>query len=546
MPRWLRRCCYALAVLLGLCVVVVGAWAIDANAHDGKVLRRVTLAGRDASGMTRAELDRLVAAVAEDVPTQQVEVRADGGGFTVEAAALGVAVDRRATTRSALDIGRTGGLPKRFGEWIGSFRGERRAPVRVDVDERRVFATVEEKDPGPRTPPTEPSIAFAEGELRAVEGKPGQGIDGHDVIENLPAAATSGRTMVVEVDRGDVAPRFPITEAERLAGEVQAKVSTPMPVAAAEARATVPVATQRSWITSELRDDVLRPKVKPEATLEDLAKLLEEAGEPAVETRFTVEGGGVQLIPGRSGSRCCAPEAVAIVEAAMFDDASAPPEALPMTERRPELSVEEAEKLGVSAPIASFTTKHPGGQPRVQNIHHIADLLRGTLIRPGKTFSVNDTVGRRTAAKGFVSAPVIEDGKFSESIGGGISQFATTLFNAAFEAGLDFGEYQSHSIYISRYPYGREATLSYPAPDLEIENNSPYGVLLWPTYTDTTITVTIYSTKFADVRQSGQSKAPRGNCTRVTTERTRTFLADGRIDVDNVFATYRPGEGVNC
>jgi vancomycin resistance protein YoaR len=217
-----------------------------------------------------------------------------------------------------------------------------------------------------------------------------------------------------------------------------------------------------------------------------------------------------------------------------------------LTAREPDLTEDEARKLGVNAPIASFTTRHPGGQPRVQNIHHIADLLRGTLIQPGRTFSVNDTVGRRTAAKGFVSAPVIEDGRFSESIGGGISQFATTLFNAAFEAGLDFGEYQSHSIYISRYPYGREATLSYPAPDLEIENNSPYGVLIWPTYTDTSITVTLYSTKFAEVRQSGQTRSPRGACTRVRTERTRTFLADGRSDVDEVFATYRPAEGVNC
>ncbi|HVF31992.1 MAG TPA: VanW family protein [Acidimicrobiales bacterium] len=546
MPRRFRRFLYALAALLGVVVAVLAAWAIDANGHDGKVLRNVTLAGRDVSDLTRAQLDRIVAEVADEVPTQQVEVRADGGGFTVPAADLGVTVDRAATARAALDLGRTGGLPERFAEWIGSFRGERRAPVQVAVDERAVYRTVAAEDPGPRTPPTEPSIAFRDGALRAVEGEDGEGIDARDVIEGLPGAATSGRTIVVSVDRGDVEPRFPMIEAERLAGEVQAKVSTPMPVAAGEARATVPVATLRSWITSEPRDDGLHPEVEPEAALGDLAKLLEAAGEAAVETRFTVEGDAVKLIPGRSGTRCCADEAVRIVETALFDDASAPPPALPLTTRPPDLTVEEAQQLGVNAPIASFTTRHPGGQPRVRNIHHIADLLRGTLIQPGRTFSVNDTVGRRTAAKGFVSAPVIEEGRFSESVGGGISQFATTLFNAAFEAGLDFGEYQSHSIYISRYPYGREATLSYPAPDLEIENTSPYGVLLWPTYTETTITVTIYSTKFAEVRQSGQSESPRGACKRVRTERTRTWLADGRVEVDAVFATYRPGEGVNC
>jgi vancomycin resistance protein YoaR len=317
-------------------------------------------------------------------------------------------------------------------------------------------------------------------------------------------------------------------------------------VKAAGATATVPVTTLRSWIVSEARPDGLHPMVKAQTALDDLAKLLDAAGEPAVESRFTVEGGSVQLIPGRSGTRCCAPDAVALVETALFDDADTPPPTLPLTARLPDLTVEEAEKLGVNAPIASFTTRFPAGQPRVKNIHRIADLLRGTLIQPGRTFSVNDTVGRRTADKGFVSAGVIEEGRFTESIGGGISQFATTLFNAAFEAGLDFGAYQSHSIYISRYPYGREATLSFPAPDLQIKNTSPHGVLIWPTYNETSITVTLYSTKFADVRQTGQSEAPRGNCKRVTTERTRTYLADGRTVVDTVGATYRPAEGVNC
>ncbi|MFP5326705.1 MAG: VanW family protein, partial [Acidimicrobiia bacterium] len=196
-------------------------------------------------------------------------------------------------------------------------------------------------------------------------------------------------------------------------------------------------------------------------------------------------------------------------------------------------------------PIATFTTSHPAGQPRVQNIHRIADMLRGTVILPGETFSVNGTVGRRTKANGFVAAPVIEEGRFSEGVGGGISQFATTLFNAAFHGGLDFGEYQSHSIYISRYPYGREATLSYPHPDLQIKNTTPHGVLIWPEYTERTITVTLYSTRFATGEQTGQSESQRGNCTRVTTERTRTYV-DGRTKVDQVFATYRPAEGVNC
>ena len=218
---------------------------------------------------------------------------------------------------------------------------------------------------------------------------------------------------------------------------------------------------------------------------------------------------------------------------------------LPLAAVPPKRGLAEARGLNIVEQVATFTTEHKPGEPRVRNIHRIADLMRGQLIEPGQTLSVNDVVGKRTADRGFVSAPVIQDGNFEEGVGGGVSQFATTLFNAAFFAGLEFPEYQSHSIYISRYPYGREATLSFPRPDLKIRNPTPHGVLIWATYTETSITVTLWSTKYFESAQTGQTKAPRGACTVVRTERTRT-APDGTKKVDRVNAVYRPGEGVQC
>ena len=130
-------------------------------------------------------------------------------------------------------------------------------------------------------------------------------------------------------------------------------------------------------------------------------------------------------------------------------------------------------------------------------------------------------------------------------MGGGISQFATTIFNAAFFAGLDIPSYYMHGIYISRYPYGRESTISYPAPDVRIRNNTPYGVLIWPTYTGTSITVTMYSTKYVSGEQTNQTREMKGVCTAVTTERTRTYV-DGRKTTDRFTGLYSPEEGVKC
>jgi vancomycin resistance protein YoaR len=158
---------------------------------------------------------------------------------------------------------------------------------------------------------------------------------------------------------------------------------------------------------------------------------------------------------------------------------------------------------------------------------------------------VNEFVGERTTEKGFVPAGTIQFGRFEDAVGGGISQFATTMFNAAFFAGLQFEEYQSHSLYIDRYPYGREATLSYPHPDLVVTNDTPYGVLLWPTYTGSSITMQMWSTPYWDVEQTGQNSYPAGQCTQVETFRSRTN-PDGVTENDEVFALYRPGEGLDC
>ena len=155
-------------------------------------------------------------------------------------------------------------------------------------------------------------------------------------------------------------------------------------------------------------------------------------------------------------------------------------------------------------------------------------------------------MGIRTAENGFVSAGAIQQGHLVSDVGGGVSQFATTLFNAAFFAGLDFADYQSHTIYFSRYPRGREATLGHPAPDLALTNNTPYAVLIWPTYTDTSVTVELWSTPYFEVEQTGQSSSRWGtSCTRWDTFRQRT-APDGTVILDSVFATYRPAEGIDC
>lgn len=135
----------------------------------------------------------------------------------------------------------------------------------------------------------------------------------------------------------------------------------------------------------------------------------------------------------------------------------------------------EKKKLDV---LSRFSTKFPPNQPRVKNIRRIADLMDGVVVEPGQSFSVNHFIGKRTEENGFVVAPSILDAEMTETVGGGISQFATTLYNALYDAGFPIIEHKPHSHFISRYPAGVEATLSWPGPDLAFKNDSEFPLVI--------------------------------------------------------------------
>jgi vancomycin resistance protein YoaR len=175
----------------------------------------------------------------------------------------------------------------------------------------------------------------------------------------------------------------------------------------------------------------------------------------------------------------------------------------------------------------------------------MADLVRGAVIPPGGAFSINDHVGERTAEKGFVGAGAIRDGLHVTEIGGGVSQFATTLFNAAYFAGLQIDSSQAHSEYFDRYPRGREATMGFPAPDLAFTNNTPYGIMIWTSYTQSSLTVTLYSTPYGTAEQTASVDGTAGRCTTVTTTRTTTY-PDGHQEQDKFTARYRPSGSTTC
>ena len=163
----------------------------------------------------------------------------------------------------------------------------------------------------------------------------------------------------------------------------------------------------------------------------------------------------------------------------------------------PAFTTEEAQAYTELELLASFRTTFPSGEDRVTNIQQIAKDVDGVVVQPGRQWSINDEVGQRTEAKGYVAAPAIINGQpyccdHPANIGGGVSQFGTTLFNAVFYACLEDVEHRPHSLSFSRYPEGLEATLGYPNPDVRFRNNTDAPVIIKTAYTSTSVTVKMY------------------------------------------------------
>ncbi|TVR32873.1 MAG: hypothetical protein EA388_11705 [Nitriliruptor sp.] len=150
--------------------------------------------------------------------------------------------------------------------------------------------------------------------------------------------------------------------------------------------------------------------------------------------------------------------------------------------------------------VSTFTTPLQAGQARNINISRALELIDGDVIAPGARYSLDSAIGPRTAERGFVPNGFISGGDLISVTGGGVSQVAVTVLNAAWFAGIDIVRFQPHSIYFPRYPMCREATISRGTIDLVLRNDSPHPITIRTSSTATSATVSFESRPWARVR----------------------------------------------
>jgi vancomycin resistance protein YoaR len=496
-PSWIAWTFAALA-LVGIMVV-----AVDALASMGRVHPGVTVAGVKVGGMTPAQATTVLQSRLPEKASAPVAVTYRGKTWPFTSEDLSASFDYPALVKRAMDVGRTSGLVGNLTQRVVAWFSPVALPAPATADPSKLDAALDTVTSAIDEPPKDATVALDGSTWSVKPAKSGMMTERDLLSRQLLAAFTSTHREVpatVRIAQAEISEQT-AKSAKRSAESMIAESATILwgtkswQISPAELRRMIafrkvaPASTGASW--------TLEPYVAPKMASKIITpKLGNKVGHPARDARFKTHNGEVTVVPARVGVGPDIDTLASALTAAMKSPAGQKRIAQLHTRKtNPKLTTAAARAMNINDRISTFSTEYvASNKPRVNNIHTLGDALDGELVAPGATFSFNKAVGERTAAKGYQEAPAIVDGKLVPQLGGGICQVGTTLFNTVFFSGLPVVERHNHSFYISHYPKGRDATVSWGGPDLKFKNTTKHWLLLSVSYTSGSITMSLYGT----------------------------------------------------
>lgn len=551
----------AVAIGCGIGVVVLaGAYVAAVLATQDSVPHEAVVAGVDVSGQSADDAVATLTSELGDRTTQPIPVTVGDLEASIDPADAGLSFDADASVAAVT------GPAWNPADLAERLFGSVEAPAVTAVDEEALTTALADAAAFVSVPPVDATIALADG--AAVVGDP---VDGTEldvpgavaVLTDTWLSAQSAIDLPVTVltpslDQADVDTAMTDIVDPLLAG--------PVTVSTGDLTTELDTATLTSVATIVGADGTFTLQLDGDALAETVSAALPEAGQAPQDATFTFADGKPSIVPSVDGTGIDPAQLVGAVQAAALSTTERTA-AVELVGAEAEFSTADAEALGVSEVIGEFSTPLPAGNDvaRTGNISTGAGKVTGVLLKPGETFSLIEHVGPINAASGYQPSGVVENGNVSTAYGGGLSQLSTTLFNAAFEAGLEDVEHKPHTRWFARYPEGREATLFEGSIDMQFTNRTEHGVLvqafvdggrtwarLWGTPTfETTISTgsryalrspsTVYNTRADCTPEGGGQGGFSVDVTRVVTR------LDGTPVEDRTYSTtYVPWNRVIC
>jgi vancomycin resistance protein YoaR len=485
---------FTAVVALVLLAVVAEAVATTGRIHPG-----VSVAGVKVGGLSEAAAKlRIERELSARMNASPVVFKMDERSWKANAESVGASVDAGSLAADAMAVGRSGGAFVALGDRLRAWVRPIDLTAHADVDATKTAAFLTNLDSDIAVQPKDAVIKIKGVKMSLAPSTAGRGLERPRAEQLLTAGLLSeGRTF--EVPTSVVEPAINDREAAAAMKTAQAFVAAPATVSRGAKTWRFSPRELASWTSfrpvGKTGEERLEAYIDPDAVTAATKGSFGKLGRAPQNARFKVDNGRVTVLPSKDG---VGPDISAL--ASDLTSALAQADGPRTVELRigrsaPKLTTDEARTYGIKERLATYTTTYgPSNKPRVNNIHLLAAALDGKLIPPGGQFSFNGAVGQRTAEKGYQEANAIVAGKLVPQLGGGICQVCTTLFNTVFFSGLPVDQRVNHAFYISHYPAGRDATVSWGGPDFKFTNTTGHWLLLATSYTDSSVTVSLYGT----------------------------------------------------
>ncbi|HUG75296.1 MAG TPA: VanW family protein [Acidimicrobiia bacterium] len=505
MPKLSRDTHLGLLAAATVIVVSMLSFGISRAAAGDAILGGVEVSGVGIGGMTIDEARDRLAELERDLRTARVPVKVGAADFELQLASIEYRLDVDAILDQAVVNGRTGNVLGQFAWWLRDLVSppiEIPLPYRYDEDALDLLLRGWEVE-GLANPPFPGEVAVVDDEITYVYPAAGTGIDREAAVALISASIGDPGHPAVVLPTTILLPRVTAADVDAAVAETARLLAggvtlTDEPFGR---EVVIPRDVLGSALVITLDDTIPEPEFEFAVDAEPLVGFLDGFAEflsnqPVdAEILIDTETDEITLVPSIPVYATDEDLLADAVWEAMNDPDRAGILPLKIVEDA-DFSTVDAEALGIKELLGEFTTYHACCQRRVINIQLMADKVDGALVLPGEEFSLNDRVGRRTVAAGFVCAGALVGGELVEEgdvcIGGGTSQFTTTLHNAVFFAGLEHVDFTPHSAWFSRYPEGREATIGWREPEYIFRNDTEHALIIKTLYTPDSITVKIY------------------------------------------------------
>ncbi|QZY47245.1 VanW family protein [Mycolicibacterium austroafricanum] len=471
--------------------VLAGLYLGDLILSSDRVPRGVTAAGVPIGGLTLTDAEERLRAAVTPRTTRPVPVTAGPERAEIDPTSAGLSVDWRATVDQA------GAQPLNPLTRLSSLFTTREIGVVSTADDTALTAALDDLGTRVAQDPVEGTVRFEGREPVGVNPETGHRLDVDAATELLKRDWATGST--VDLPMIELEPRTTASDVEAAVADIAAPaVSGPLVITGEDdVRAVISENVIASALTFTADDGEIVATIDQNAIADAARPQLADSEVPRRDATIDFTASPPAKVPSQDGRRIEYDDTLADLMDVLTDTTDREVAAVYVDEPAT-FTTADIDALGPVQVIGEFQTSGFSGDSGV-NIKRAADAIDGIVVAPGETFSLNGATNPRTAANGYVEAGIILNGRPDSGVGGGVSQVATTLFNAAYFAGMELVEHQEHSYYISRYPAGREATVFGDEIDVKFRNDGPTPVQIQTTWTSSAITVQLVGIKRYEV-----------------------------------------------